>query len=331
MKKIFIITGASGFLGNVILRKLESSGCEIRALLLPEDNGISLQGLNCKIYRGNVTEMDTLSDIFDKAPHEELIVIHCAAVVYVKNKPSPQVFRVNVGGTENIVRKCLEKDAKLIYINSVHAIPEPADNSEIIETEDFSQDAVFGIYAKSKAEAAKLVLNAVKHHGLFAIVLQPSGIIGPGDYGVTHMTALIMAVMHGKLPAIVKGGYDFVDVRDVADGILSAIEKGKNGECYILSNRYVELKEIVDLVCRYGNRKKINLTLPLPIAKIMAPLCELYYTAKKQTPLFTRYSLYTLQSKSNFCHDKADNALGYHVRKLEETISDTVEWLSLMK
>lgn len=331
MKKIYIITGASGFLGNVILRKLASFGCEIRALLLPEDKGISLEESKCKIYRGNVTERETLNDIFDKAPQEELIVIHCAAVVYIKNKPDPQVFRVNVDGTENIIQKCLETDARLIYINSVHAIPEPADNSEIVETEDFSQDAVFGIYAKSKAEAAKLVLHAVKHHGLRAIVLHPSGIIGPGDYGVTHMTALIQAVMHGKLPAIVKGGYDFVDVRDVADGILSAIEKGKNGECYILSNRYIELKEIADLVCRYRNKKQIKLVLPLPIAKLMAPFCEIYYAAQKQTPLFTRYSLYTLQAKSNFSHDKADSVLGYHVRKLEETISDTVDWLSLMK
>lgn len=328
MRSVYVVTGASGFLGSTVVRKLLERGCEVRALRLPGDSAPSMEHANCKVYKGDITDIETLRDIFSKSPQDELIVIHCAAIVYIKNKPNPQVFRVNVGGTENIIRKCLETEAKLIYINSVHAIPEPDGDGPIVEVERFSQDAVVGLYAKSKAEAATMVLEAVRHRGLHAVVIHPSGLIGPGDEGVTHMTALIVAAMKGRLPAVVKGGYDFADVRDVAEGLLAAAEKGMDGECYILSNRFISIRELVDLVCKYSHARKVRLTLPLSLAKLAAPFCEIYYHLRKQTPLFTRYSLYTLQSKARFSHAKADAELGYHARSLEETIADTVTWLS---
>lgn len=187
---------------------------------------------------------------------QELTVIHCAALVYIKSKPDPRVFSVNVGGTGNIVKMYIEMGARLIYVNSVHAMPEPADDCTVAEIKDFSQDLVTGVYAKSKAEAAWLVLDAVSRRGLRAVILHPSGIIGSGNYGVTHTTVLVLAAMRGRLPAIVNGGYDFVNLRNVADGILSATENGRDGECYILSNRYVSIKELVDGVCRYSGAKK---------------------------------------------------------------------------
>lgn len=328
MKSVYVVTGASGFLGSTVVRKLLERGCEVRALRLPRDKAPSVEHEHCKAYEGDVTEIETLKDIFRKSPQDQLIVIHCAAIVYIKSKPNPQVFRVNVGGTENIIQKCLETDAKLIYINSVHAIPEPDGDDPITEVAHFSQAAVTGLYAKSKAEAARLVMEAVKHRGLHAVMIHPSGLIGPGDDGATHMTALMLAAMKGRLPAIVKGGYDFVDVRDVADGILAAAEKGREGECYILSHRLISIKELIDLACRYSHARKVKLILPLSVAMLAAPFCEIYYHLRKQTPLFTRYSLYTLQSKARFSHAKADAELDYHTRSLEETVADTVKWFS---
>jgi len=327
LKKIYIVTGANGFLGNTILRKLASPQREVRALLLPGDPARSLENVDCKRYHGDITLPETLNALFQKESQAELIVIHCAAMVSIKNRPDPQIVRVNVDGTENIVQKCLEHNARLIYVNSVHAIPEPADGREIVEVDEFSPDAVVGLYAKSKAAAARTVLHAIHHRGLRGIIIHPSGIIGPGDYGSTHLTALIRAAIEGRLPAVVKGGYDFVDVRDVADGILSAAEDGKDGACYILSNRFVSIRELVDMACKYSGAPAPRLTLPLPAARLFAPLCEAYYAVRKQTPLFTRYSLYTLQAKSKFSHRKADRELRYHPRDIEETVADTVEFL----
>ena len=327
MKEVYIVTGANGFLGNNIVRKLLEKNVEVRCLILPEDNGKALEGLNCKIYRGDVTKKETLEDIFNVDPETMLYVIHCAAIVYIKSKYNPKVIEVNYNGTKNIVDKVLEKNAKMVYVSSVHAITEKPNGEKITEITDFDENKVTGLYAKSKARTAKMVLEEVKNNGLNACIVHPSGIIGPNDYSDTHLTQLILDIANGSLRACVKGGYDFVDVRDVADGVISACKNGKKGECYILSNRYVDVKELVDLISKAAGVKKIKTILPMWIAKVTAPLSELYYKIRKEPPLYTKYSLYTLTSNSNFSNEKAKKELGYKNRSMEETITDTVKWL----
>ena len=161
-----------------------------------------------------------------------------------------------------------------------------------------------------------------------ACIIHPSGIIGPYDYGNSHLTELVREVSNGKLFATVKGGYDFVDVRDVADAIITASKKDNKGECYILSNRYITIKELSDLICDVQGIKKIKIVLPICLAKIIAPFFEAYYNLKKQTPLFTKYSLYTLSSNSNFSNKKAKEELGYKNRDMKDTIKDTISWLN---
>ena len=329
VKKIYIITGAAGFLGNNIIRKLEKNAdSEIRAFVLNGESIKSLENLKCKIYYGDVTKEETLSSIFENIDDKEVFVIHCAAVVYIKAKYNPLVYNVNVNGTKNIVNKVIESKAKLIYINSVHAIPEKPNNEVITETTDFDPDNVKGLYAKTKAEAAKYVIDAVKNKNLNACIIHPTGIIGPNDFGNSHLTQLVKEITSGKLFACVKGGYDFVDVRDVADGVISACENGTKGECYILSNRYITIKKLCDLICNAQGREKIKIVLPIGIAKLVAPLFEVYYNFKKQTPIFTKYSLYTLSSNANFSNDKAKEKLGFKNRNIKETIKDTVEWIN---
>lgn len=329
MKKVFIITGANGFLGNNIVRELvKSKDNEVRALVLPEDKINSLYGLNCKVYNGDVTKKDTLNDIFDiEETDTELYVIHCAAIVYIKSKYNPKVYDVNVNGTKNIIEKVLKKGAKLVYVSSVHAITEKPDNEIITEITDFDPYKVKGQYAKTKAEIAKYVLEMVENKGLNACIVHPSGIIGPNDFGNSHLTQLIIDFANGGLKACVKGGYDFVDVRDAADGIINACYKGRAGECYILSNRYVSIKELLDIVSEVRNTKKIKIVLPMWLAKLTAPLSEKYYEFLKQPPLYTKYSLYTLTSNSNFSNEKAKNELNYKNREFKKTIKDTVKWL----
>ncbi len=329
---IYIITGANGFLGNNLVRKLsQNPQHEVRALVSSLDRADALNGLNCKIFAGDVTNPDSLSAIFNIPKVSEVYVIHCAAVVYIKSKPSPAIRAVNIGGTKNIVDQTLKIGAKLIYVNSVHAIPELPDGEVMTEVEHFDPAKVEGEYAKSKAEAAQLVLDAVKNCGLDACIVHPSGIIGPYDFKTTHLTQLIIDTMNGRLKAGVKGGYDFVDVRDVVNGIISACYKGKSGECYILSGHYVSVPNLLKMITDASGRKPIKTFLPLWLAELTAPLSEIYYNIKKQPPLYTKYSLYTLRSNANFSHVKADRELGYHSRPIEETVADTVQWLKQNK
>lgn len=328
MQRVYIVTGSNGFLGNNVIRKLiKNKENEVRALVLPNDKVDSLEGIDCKRYVGDVTKKESLSDIFDVPKDTELYVIHCAAVVYIKSKYNKLVHDVNVNGTKNIVEKVLEHNAKMVYVSSVHAITEKDKGEIITEIEDFDPSKVEGAYAKTKAETAKYVLEVVKKRKLNACIVHPSGIIGPNDYGSSHLTQLIIDVVRGRLKACVNGGYDFVDVRDVADGVISACTKGKSGECYILSNRYIEVKELLDLISEVSNKRRIKLVLPMWIAKITAPLSEMYYTMLNQPPLYTKYSLYTLNSNSNFSNKKAKNELNYNNREIRETIVDTIEWL----
>lgn len=328
MKRIYIVTGASGFLGNNIIRMLEhDDNAEVRAFVLNGESISSLNNLKCSIYYGDVTKADTLNSIFDGSGDAEIFVIHCAAVVYIKSKYNSRVYDVNVNGTKNIVDKVLEYNAKLIYVSSVHAIPEKSDGDLISEVSIFNPDDVVGLYAKTKAEAARYVMDSVKDKGLNACIVHPSGILGPYDFSNSHLTALVSEIVRGKLPMCVKGGYDFVDVRDVAKGIIMACDKGKKGECYIMSGEFVSIKKLADLVCDVVGKKRIKVVLPIMIAKIVAPFYEMYYNVKGKTPLFTKYSLYTLSSNSNFSNEKAKRDLGFVNRNITDTVKDMVMWI----
>ena len=328
MKRIYIVTGASGFLGNNIIRMLEhDDNAEVRAFVLNGESITSLNNLKCSIYYGDVTKADTLNSIFDGSGDAEIFVIHCAAVVYIKSKYNSKVYDVNVNGTKNIVDKVLDYNAQLIYVSSVHAIPEKSDGNLISEVSIFNPDNVVGLYAKTKAEAARYVMDSVKDKGLNACIVHPSGILGPYDFSNSHLTALVREIVRGKLPMCVKGGYDFVDVRDVAKGIIMACDKGKKGECYIMSGEFVSIKKLADLVCDVVGKKRIKVVLPIMIAKIVAPFYEIYYNVKGKTPLFTKYSLYTLSSNSNLSNEKAKRDLGFVTRDITDTVKDMVMWI----
>ena len=249
MNNRWIVTGANGFLGNTIVRRLaENEENEIRALVLPGTDTRPLEGTGCRIFEGDVTQEASLRPLFEGWQGGGLYVIHCAAIVHIKSKCNPQMREVNVNGTKNVAEKALEAKARLVYVSSVHAIPEKPEGETMVETTDFDPDAVEGQYAKTKAEAARYVLDMTRTRGLDACIVHPSGIIGPGDFGRSHLTQLIVDFANGRLKACVRGGYDFVDVRDVADGVINACFHGEAGECYILSNRYVEVKELLDMV-----------------------------------------------------------------------------------
>lgn len=326
MKTIYLVTGANGHLGSAVCAALCERAAEVRALVLPGENVDFLHSLGVQIVRGNVCNIDELETFFDTGEYAKRIVIHCAGIVNITENAAKQMESVNIGGTKNILEMCKKhKVSRLIYVSSVHAIPTPAKGRVIRETKEFSPALVDGAYAKTKAAATALVLDSVKE-GVPAIVVHPSGIVGPYLGGGNHLVQMIRSYITGKLPAIVKGGYDFVDVRDCADGILSAISFGRVGECYILSGDFYEVKEVVGMLRAIISGKRVGI-VPLWMAKIAAPILERQALRHGEKPLFTGYSLSTLNVNSRFSHDKAAKELGYAPRELFETLRDTVSWL----
>ena len=329
MKRLYIITGAKGHLASTIIQYLRKEDSHIRGLILPAENGINDKQVT--YYKGDVAKIETLNGIFSDIECNEVIVIHAAGLISIREEVTPELYRVNVEGTRNVIAQCIRHHIKrLVYVSSVHAIPESKEQAVISETSSFSKETVTGAYAATKAEATQAVLDAVKNNGVDAVVIHPSGIIGPYDKGNNHIVQLIKMCISGRLPAGVTGGYDFVDVRDVAKGCLEAVDKGKIGSCYILSNRYFTIKEILEYVRKtIGGSKKI--CLPIEVARFCAPVFEWIAKARRTRPLFTKYALYTISSNGHFSHNKATVELGYHPRDMRITIADTIQFLNGQK
>lgn len=321
MKKLFIITGANGHLGGTIVRMLNGRPVQVRGLVFGDKKKQDTGSIH--YYSGDVREPETLRPLFEGCEDMETIVIHTAGIIDISNHVSPELYDVNVNGTKNILALCREYPVKrLVYVSSVHAIPEQKRGNVTGEIRDFSPDAVVGGYAKTKAEATREVLRAAQE-GLDAVVVHPSGILGPYDRSGNHLVQMVAEYLHGTLPACVKGGYDFVDVRDVAEGCLLAAEKGRKGECYILSDRYCEIREVLEIAGAVSGKKKLPV-LPLWMAKMAAPFIQLHARRKKRRPLYTAYSLHVLGTGERFSHKKATEELGYHPRDLKVTIRDMV-------
>jgi len=310
-----------------VVNALRARGEKVRALVLPGDkNAEYLSGL-CELCFGDVCDISSLRDFFKNPGGTELICIHAAGIVSISSKFNRKVYEVNVNGTKNILAMCFKnKVSKLVYVSSVHAIAEAPPGKIIRETKDFSPDTVFGLYAKTKSKATRAVLSASKK-GLDACVVHPSGILGPGDYGRGHSTQLVIDYFKGRLTACVDGGYDFVDVRDVADGIVNCCDRGRPGECYILSNEYCRVVDMLEILHEITGRKKVRTVLPFWFASLTAPIAELYYKLLRRPPLYTPYSMYTIMSNAHFSHEKAARELSFHPRSIRESLRDTVFWL----
>lgn len=311
MKKIYIVTGAAGHLGGTIVRMLKGTDCEVRGLILPAESGTD--GENVRYFRGDVRKIDSLRPLFEGTGEAEVYVIHAAGIVDISKEVSPRLYEVNVGGTRHMIALCRSYGVRrLVYVSSVHAIPEKEAPEVLREVKRFSPDWVTGGYAKTKAEATQAVLDAAAA-GLDAVVVHPSGILGPYDNAGNHLVQMIRDYITGRLPACVNGGYDFVDVRDVALGCLTAAERGRTGECYILSNRHYEVKDVLRIAKTVCGGRRLPV-LPMWMAKTAAPMLEWISKRRKERPLYTGYSLYTLQSNDRFDHDKATAELNYRPR-----------------
>jgi dihydroflavonol-4-reductase len=325
IKMLNVVIGATGHLGNVLVRELVKTGEKVRVVALPNDDISPIKELNVEIVYGDVTDLPSIEEALSGAN----VVYHLASAVNISSGKRALLEKVNVGGTANVISASLKNHIdRLIYTSSVHAILEPPHGTIINETLPFVPDKVLGDYAKTKAKASLLVLDAVKKYGLDAVILCPSGIIGPYDYKVSEMGQLMLDFIEGRLKAYIDGAYDFADVRDVATGHILAAEKGKKGEYYILSGHRMTIEKLLMLLKKITGIKKPVHKMPYALALFTAPLTHIYYHFTKTKPLFTTYSIRVLASNSYISHDKATKELGYTVRPVENSLKDAYEWFA---
>jgi dihydroflavonol-4-reductase len=318
------ITGATGHIGNVLVRQLLDKGEHIRVLVLPDEDLTPIKSLNVEVVTGNICDIDSLVQAFNGAD----MVYHLAGMITILPGKKDNLYRVNVNGTKNVVEACLKTGVRrLVYTSSIHAIKELPHGSIIDESQPFDPVSVLGDYAKSKALASMEVLQGTER-GLDAVIVCPTGVIGPYDYRVSEMGKLFLDFLNKKLIARVDGAYDFVDVRDVASGLILAGEKGYTGECYILSGERITINDLMSLLEKLSGTKAPLMKIPSYLARIMGIIATPFYLITKTRPLFTAYSIDVLNSNSLINSAKARRVLGFSSRPLKESVSDSISWFA---
>lgn len=318
-----LITGAAGHLGNALVRELVARrGERIRALALPGEDCSCLAGLGVEIVRGNTLDPASLGAAFAGAR----TVYHLAGIISIQPGRDALMRQVNVIGTANVLRAAREaRVGRLVYVSSIHALARPARGVTIDESIPFDPHNAAGEYDRTKAEASLLVLQEVRR-GLDAVIACPTGIIGPYDYRESEMGRLIRGFLKSGPHAIVRGGFDFVDVRDVARGLVLMAEKGRSGEVYILSGSYLSFADLLAETQRESRARASGFVVPHLVAKAAAPLVALANRIAGRDPQFTRYSLDTVAGTTLISHAKATRELGWEPRPIRESVADTARW-----
>ncbi|HMR97770.1 MAG TPA: SDR family oxidoreductase [Anaerolineales bacterium] len=318
---MWLVTGATGHIGNVLVRKLIERGEKVRVLTLPGESLESISGLEVEAAQGDVLNLDAVFESFRGIRG----VFHLAGIISIMPGKNQFVRRVNVDGTKNILRAAKESGVeKLVYTSSIHAIKRVEDGV-INESLPFDPNNHYGEYDRTKAEATLEVQKAA-HSGLEAVIACPTGVIGPYDFRGSLMGDIIRTAAEEKPTLYVDGSYDFVDVRDVADGLIAAAKHGKRGESYILSGQRISVRYMLETVREITGGRFFQMKVPFDLAKFAALFMPMYYSLSHATPRFTPYSLEVLRSNANISHAKATRELEYQPRSLYESIRDTVKW-----
>ncbi len=312
------VIGASGHLGNNVCRALLEKGYEVRALV--HLNRKSLDQLPLHQVQGNILDISTITSFLKKSD----IVFHMAGKIAVDKDKDGSVRRVNVLGTKNVVEAALlSKVRRLIYVSSIHTLKQQPEEL-LDETRALVEEGLDHDMAKSDAE--KEVLKGVER-GLDSIILNPTAAIGPYDFNPSLLGKALIALCNKKIPTLVEGGFDWVDVRDIAKAAIMAVEKGRSGDRYIISGTWTSTRELAMLIEKVTGHPMPRFTSPNWLARIGLPIAKAYSLISNSPLPYTNEVLQVLmRCNRNISSLKAKEELGVYPRPLAQTIKDTFSW-----
>lgn len=316
----YIVTGCTGYVGNVLTKKLLADGCRVVGFARSEKKAERVFGKNKpQMVYGDIASKEDVERLFLTAG-EKAVVMHTVAKVSIGEASEKELQSVTVDGTKVVVEACIRHKAKkLLHISSTAALT--SRTGEYIPDVERTNKG----YAKAKSRADEIVLAAAKD-GLDASILMFASVLGPGDYGKSHMTQMFIDYIEGRLPASIKGGYNDFDIRDVADVLPAIVEKARKGECYIFARQSDEINDLLGIIGeRFGKKKLI--TLPMWVAYVGVPFLSLAAKIAGKRPLYTATALASIKGDSNFSIEKAQTEFGYSPRDLKETVNDHVDFL----
>ena len=311
------ITGATGHIGANLCPHLMRKQHQLKLLVF--ESKVGYEGV--EVVKGS---------ILDKAVVEELVrdadvVVHLAAKISLEPDVSGELKKVNVEGTQNVVDMCLKhRVEKLIHFSSIHTFnPYPLDEP-LTEEREYMQDGTD--YDDSKIAGEKIVL-AGHRAGLNTTILCPTSVFGPNDLQPSLLGSAIVDMCRGKVPMLVPGGYDFVDVRDIVDATYEAIVQEAKGEKYLLAGYFLTIKELARLIGEISGKKISLRVMPLWFLKMLLPFFRLQSKLAGKPPIFSHQSLKALmEGHQRISSDKARKDLSYSNRPLQQSIKETLDW-----
>jgi nucleoside-diphosphate-sugar epimerase len=313
-----LVTGGTGFLGSYIIKALVEKGYMVRAIR----RGNKLPGWISKEILDKVEWVE--GDILDVISLEEAMegidtVIHSAAIVSFAKKDRKQMYQVNVEGTANVVNMALEQQVKrLVHISSVAALGRTAGGGQVNEEKKWEESKVNTHYAKSKYKGELEVWRGMAE-GLDAVILNPSTILGYGDWHSS--SCAIFKNVYEEFKWYSPGINGFVDVEDVAKAAVLLMESNITEQRYIVNGDTWPFQQLMNTMAdHFGKKRPSRATTPFLIALAWRlEKIKSFFTGKK--PLLTRESARVAQSKTYFANDKLRKALpGFSFTPLEESI-----------
>jgi dihydroflavonol-4-reductase len=316
------VTGACGHVGANLVRTLLERGRHVRAVVHADRRGV--EGLPADQVTADVLNPSSLARAFEGVD----VVYHLAAFISLFERDRVRMHDINVGGTRNVILACEQNRVRrLVHFSSIHALSSEPKKEVITEARALSGPRGSMAYDWTKAEAEREVLRAVER-GLDAVIVNPTAVIGPCDFKLSSLGSFLLALHDGTLRALVRGGFNWVDVRDVVQGALAAERLGRPGERYLIAGAWCSVRELAKLAEEITGRKSPSFTAPMWLARLGAPFAVAVARLRGVPPLFTRGSLYALRNHRHVSHEKAAAELGYAPRPLAETICDTFRWFA---
>lgn len=314
------LTGCSGHIGANLARQLVERGCEVRALVRKDLRAV--EGLSLKRITGDLLDEGALRNAFEGAD----VVFHLAALITLRPDRSGVVWKVNVEGTRNVVAACVASGVKrLVHFSSIHAFSAHPLDRPVDETRAPAREPNLPIYDRTKVAGELEAMKGVDQ-GLEVVIVNPTAVIGPYDYKPSATGRVLLDLRRGRMPAIVKGGFNWVDSRDVAAGAIAASEMGRPGERYLLAGHHLSLAALAQLASEITGAPPPRFELPVWLARAGLPFAALVSAISGAEPKFTRASLRAVTQHQQISHAKASNELGYTPRPIRETIMDTYRW-----
>ncbi|MSP83066.1 MAG: SDR family NAD(P)-dependent oxidoreductase [Alphaproteobacteria bacterium] len=317
-----LVTGASGFVGAAIARRLLAAGHAVRALVRDQSPRDQLADHRVETVVGDLLDHASLATAVRGCD----ALFHCAADYRIWVPDPDRMYRINVEGTVALMRAALDAGVgRVVYTSSVATLATAVEGGQGDESRPASAQDSIGPYKRSKLRAEIEVARLVAEAGLPAIIVNPSTPMGPGDVKPTPTGRLIVEAAAGRMPAYVNTGLNIVHVDDVATGHLLAYEKGTIGERYVLGGDDLWLSDILAEIAGLYGRRPPRLRLPHGAVMPLAVMAEAWARLSGREPFVTVDGLRMARKLMFYSSEKARRDLGYAPRPGREAIRDAVE------